>query len=354
MLHVEIVAAAAAAGKAVFCEKPVGGTPAQTVAAERGRPRRRSPGSGTTTGGRRWSSTPGSSSPTGASADHQLPRPVPVVLRHRPARACCRWRFLVDEAGHGVTTDLLSHSVDLAQYLARSDHRGGRHRRDVHPERPLPGARRDPLRPRRRRRPDRRRHQRGLVRRMRAFASGAHRARSSRRARWSARRARTRSRSTAPTGAMAWNLERMNELRVTSSPTDEPHTGYTTRVRRRAVRRPRDVRARPGQRDRLRGPRHDRGPRTSSPPSPRATRSSPGSTRPRSRTSACRPRSCGRGGRGRGSVVDLREGGAVMTTVRLTTAEAIVRYLIAQRTVDRRRARCRCARACSRSSVTAT
>ena len=35
MLHVEMVEAAAANGKHVFCEKPVGGTPAQTVAAER-------------------------------------------------------------------------------------------------------------------------------------------------------------------------------------------------------------------------------------------------------------------------------------------------------------------------------
>ena len=27
------------------------------------------------------------------------------------------WRFLVDQSGHGVSTDILSHSVDLATYL---------------------------------------------------------------------------------------------------------------------------------------------------------------------------------------------------------------------------------------------
>ena len=35
MLHVELIDAACAAGKAIFCEKPVGGTPEQTVHAER-------------------------------------------------------------------------------------------------------------------------------------------------------------------------------------------------------------------------------------------------------------------------------------------------------------------------------
>ena len=32
------------------------------------------------------------------------------------------WRFLQDEGGHGVTSDLLSHAVDLAHDAARPDH----------------------------------------------------------------------------------------------------------------------------------------------------------------------------------------------------------------------------------------
>ena len=39
MLHLELVEAAAQAGKHVFCEKPVGGTPEQTVARRAGRAR---------------------------------------------------------------------------------------------------------------------------------------------------------------------------------------------------------------------------------------------------------------------------------------------------------------------------
>ena len=43
------------------------------------------------------------------------------------------WRFRLDEGGYGATSDLLSHAVDLAHFLAGPDHARGRHDRDVHP-----------------------------------------------------------------------------------------------------------------------------------------------------------------------------------------------------------------------------
>ena len=75
------------------------------------------------------------------------------------------WRFLVDQAGHGVTTDLHEPLGRPRAHAARADHARGRDDGDVHPR--APAARRGagtPLRPRRARRPDRRGHQRGLRR----------------------------------------------------------------------------------------------------------------------------------------------------------------------------------------------
>ena len=61
MLHLELIEAAAAAGKHIFCEKPVGGTPEQTErAAEARRSRASSRAWATTTAGRRSCSTRGS------------------------------------------------------------------------------------------------------------------------------------------------------------------------------------------------------------------------------------------------------------------------------------------------------
>jgi predicted dehydrogenase len=118
MLHEELCVAAAAAGKHVFCEKPVGGTPEQTVRVAAAARR-----AGVITGvgyNYRW---------------------VPLVLHAKELIDAGRlgmitnyrgrffsmygsdplgllsWRFLQDQGGYGVSSDILSHAVDLATFL---------------------------------------------------------------------------------------------------------------------------------------------------------------------------------------------------------------------------------------------
>jgi predicted dehydrogenase len=116
MLHVEIASAAAAAGQAVFCEKPVGGTPAQAVAAAASA-RQVVTGVGYNY---RWAPL--------VQHAHQLIADgrLGTVTNYRGRFLSCygadplgalSWRYLVDEGGHGVTSDLLSHSIDLAHFL---------------------------------------------------------------------------------------------------------------------------------------------------------------------------------------------------------------------------------------------
>ncbi|MBA3286464.1 MAG: Gfo/Idh/MocA family oxidoreductase [Acidimicrobiia bacterium] len=118
MLHEQLCVAAADAGKHLFCEKPVGGTPEQTVRIAAAARR-----AGVVTGvgyNYRW---------------------VPLVLHARELIGAGRlgditnyrgrffsmygsdplgllsWRFLQDQAGYGVSSDILSHTVDLAHLL---------------------------------------------------------------------------------------------------------------------------------------------------------------------------------------------------------------------------------------------
>lgn len=118
MLHVDVVDAAAAAGKAVFCEKPVGGTPAQTVQAEAA-----CRTAGVTTGvgyNYRWAPL--------VQYARQLIREGAIgeVVHYRGSflsmygadpLGLLSWRFLVEQGGHGASSDLLSHTVDLAAFL---------------------------------------------------------------------------------------------------------------------------------------------------------------------------------------------------------------------------------------------
>lgn len=118
MLHEPVCLAALAAGKHVFCEKPVGGTPPQTA--------------------RVAAAARGTSAVTGVGYNYRW---APLVLHAKALIESGRlgtitnyrgrffsmygadplgllsWRFLVDEAGYGVSTDIMSHSIDLATFL---------------------------------------------------------------------------------------------------------------------------------------------------------------------------------------------------------------------------------------------
>ncbi len=118
MVHLEMVQAAAAAGKAIFCEKPVGGTPAQTVAAEQAA---RRAGVATAVGyNYRWAPLVQYARQLivdGTLGEITNYRGQFLSSYGSNPLGLLSWRFLVDEAGHGVSTDILSHSVDLAHYL---------------------------------------------------------------------------------------------------------------------------------------------------------------------------------------------------------------------------------------------
>ena len=118
MLHIPMIEAACAAGKAVFSEKPIGGKPEQTVAAFEAARR-----SGVHTGvgyNYLWS-------PLVLHARHLIESGELGEITHYRGRfvsmygsdelGLLTWRFMMDEAGYGVTSDILSHSVSLAQFL---------------------------------------------------------------------------------------------------------------------------------------------------------------------------------------------------------------------------------------------
>jgi predicted dehydrogenase len=118
MLHLELIEAAAAAGKDIFCEKPVGGTPEQT---RRAAALARDAGVITGVGyNYRWA-------PLVRYAKQLIADGTLGEITNYRGRFFSMygsdplnplsWRYRLDQAGHGVSTDLLSHSVDLAHML---------------------------------------------------------------------------------------------------------------------------------------------------------------------------------------------------------------------------------------------
>src|SRR4051794_36730577 len=227
MLHVELVEAAAAAGKHVFCETPVGGTPAQTVRAEKAA---RNAGVISAVGyNYRWAPLVRHAArliAEGRLGEITNYRGRFFSMYGSDPLGVLSWRFLVDQAGFGVTTDLMSHSVDLAQMLVGPITRVVGTTETFIRERPLPGAGGTHYGRGRPEDPKGEVTNEDYAGMLCEFASGA-------RGSFEASRSIIGPESQmafevhGTKGALGWNLEKLNELQVYVAE-DAPHTGYRT------------------------------------------------------------------------------------------------------------------------------
>ncbi len=141
MMHEARAIAAAGAGKAVFCEKPVGGTPDQTVRIEAAARR-----AGVITGvgyNYRWAPLVQHAKAlieSGRLGEITNYRGRFFSMYGADPMGLLSWRFLVDEAGYGVSSDILSHAVDLAHMLLGPITEVSGTRETFIRERPLPKA----------------------------------------------------------------------------------------------------------------------------------------------------------------------------------------------------------------------
>ena len=117
-IHQEVVEAAAAAGKHIACEKPVGIDPRATAAIERAARRARViSGCGYNY---RWAPLVQHTKrliADGRLGDLTHYRGRFFSMYGRDRLGLLSWRFLQEEAGYGVLSDLMSHVIDMAQYL---------------------------------------------------------------------------------------------------------------------------------------------------------------------------------------------------------------------------------------------
>ncbi|HEY7821184.1 MAG TPA: Gfo/Idh/MocA family oxidoreductase [Acidimicrobiia bacterium] len=227
MLHLPMIEAATAAGKAVFSEKPIGGKPEHAVQA--------------------YQLAQAANVATGVGYNYLW---APLVMHaksvidsgelgeitHYRGRflsmygsdelGLLTWRFFLEQAGYGVTSDILSHSVSLAQYLVGPivEVTGMRNTTITHRPIAQPGAghygRGNPDDPK------------GEVENedfasmLCTFANGATGTFESSRT-IVGPESQNAFEVYGTKGAMAWNFETMNELRYYQL-TDDPSSGFTT------------------------------------------------------------------------------------------------------------------------------
>ncbi len=138
-LHRELAVAAAAAGKAIFCEKPVGEAPEVTAAIEHA-----ARVAGVITGvgfNYRWA-------PVVQYLKELIDEGRLGELTHYRGRffsmygrdrlGMLSWRYLLEEAGYGALTDIMSHTVDMANFLVGPISRVVATKEIFIKERPLP------------------------------------------------------------------------------------------------------------------------------------------------------------------------------------------------------------------------
>jgi predicted dehydrogenase len=117
-MHQEVAEAAAAAGKHIFCEKPVGIDPAATAAIEVAARR-----AGVITGcgyNYRWAPLvqhTRSLIDEGRFGELTHYRGRFFTMYGRDRLGLLSWRYLQEEAGFGVLSDIMSHAIDMAQHL---------------------------------------------------------------------------------------------------------------------------------------------------------------------------------------------------------------------------------------------
>jgi predicted dehydrogenase len=227
MLHVPMIEAAAAAGKAVFSEKPIGGKPEQTVAAYQAA---KTAGVATAVGyNYLWA-------PLVLHARELISSGALGEITHYRGRflsmygsddmGLLTWRFILDQAGYGASSDILSHSISLAQFLVGGITEVVGMKNTTIPRRPLPtgaashygrGKPEDP---------------KGDVENedfasmLCTFASGATGTFESSRT-MVGPESQNAFEVYGTKGALAWNLEKMNELQYYRL-TEDPSSGYTT------------------------------------------------------------------------------------------------------------------------------
>lgn len=227
-LHLEMVRAATAAGKHVFCEKPVGRTPAETAEIEA---LARRAGVMSFVGfNYRWA-------PMVQYAKQLIDEGRLGQLTHYRGRffsmygsnplGMLTWRFKNEYAGSGVLGDIMSHVIDMAHMLAGPIERLVANRHTFITERPLPipgkgthfslGQPGDPTGP-----VENEDYASALVH----FANGAQGSFETCRAIFGPK-CEMSFEVNGTQGALKWNFERMNELEVYLPGENGDHDGYT-------------------------------------------------------------------------------------------------------------------------------